>query len=101
MSSMKSDSTSNARSGYDSWRHAASVPAPTRGYSTGRYSPPSGARPSSRISQKLRSVLSPRVLMYFTAEPSIELFFADANDRRKHRRQRLHLRDRLVHLAFD
>src|SRR4051794_31099268 len=67
------------------------------------YSPPSGARPSSRISEKPRRAASPRVLTYFigTAPPSAQLFLADADDRREHGRQRLHLLDRGGHPAFD
>ena len=80
---------------YGSGRQRASV-ARRRpsGSAPGRYRPPSGARPSSRMSEKPRAVRSPRVERYFT---SVQLFLADAHDRRQHRGQRLHLRQRLVH----
>ena len=59
------------------------------GSASGRYRPPSGARPSSRMSEKPRGVCvaaGAEVLQ-------LQFFLADAHDRRQHRRQRLHLRD--------
>jgi hypothetical protein len=85
MSSMYGDRTSNARSAYGRPRQRDKVAASTRGYCSGRYSPPSGASPSSRISQKARGV---------------EVFLADAHDWPEHGRQRLHPGQRLVHAAL-
>ena len=51
---------------------------------SGRYRPPSGARPSSRISQKCLRSGWPRVDRYSIRQ---QFFLADAHDRRQHRGQ--------------
>ena len=86
-------------------RAAASAPASRRrraGSCVGRYRPPSGARPSSRISQKPRSRrIAARADVSHRHAPSRQFFLAHADDRRQHRRQRLHRAMRFAHAAFD
>src|SRR5512142_2709153 len=65
MSVANLDSTAKARSAYDSLRHASSSARVTCGYCSGKYRPPSGARPPSRISVKVLTGALPRVEMYF------------------------------------
>ncbi len=56
--------TSSARSAYGNLRHISSSAPLTCGYTVGRYRPPSGARPPSRIWEKDCDGDWPRVEMY-------------------------------------
>jgi len=64
-SSAKKRMISNARRGYGRSRIASSLGRVIRGHCSGTARPPSGARPSSRMSVKDCCALCPRVLTYF------------------------------------
>src|SRR5450631_4939471 len=71
----------------------------TRGHCSGTMSPPSGARPSRRMSVKDCDAEWPRVLTYFMT--SKQLLEPYADDRRGNRRQPLDAPDRRVDVLLD
>src|SRR5260221_7554539 len=79
-----------------------------RGHCSGTMSPPSGARPSSRMSAKDCDAAWPRVLTYFTGggnpphtRSSQQFFQPYANHRCRNGRERLDAPDRGAHVLLE
>src|SRR3954467_5104052 len=99
MSSMNLERIALARSGYERFRRKARS---TFGKLSGTYNPPSGARPSRRISLKRRAGELPRVETYCIRKRTLKKFFEpDSRDAPHDGGKLLDLGDRAIDVLLE